>query len=81
MFQKIISTKGFWRSVISLGIAFAFLFVIVKWAIEGFKSSYFSSLQNPISFVLGLVVGGLVYGFLVTYGKFRGKLKQDERKN
>jgi len=81
MFQKIISTKGFWRSVISLGVAFALLFVIIKWAIEGFKLSYFSSLQNPIFFVLGLAVGGLVYGFLVTYGKFRGKFKRDEHKN
>ena len=79
MFQKIISTKGFWKSVMSLGIVFAFLFVIVKWAIEGFKISYFSSLQNPVFFVLGLVVGGFIYGFFVTYGKFRGKLKKDEK--
>ncbi len=78
MFQKIISTKGFWHSVISLGIAFALLFVIIKWAIEGFKISYFSSLQNPVFFGLGLVAGGFVYGFLVTYGKFRGKLKKNE---
>ncbi len=80
MFQKIISTQGFWKSVISLGIAFALLFVIVKWAIEGFKMDYFTSLQNPILFVLGLMVGGLVYGFFVTYGKFRGKLKKDEER-
>jgi len=81
MFQKIISTEGFWKSVISLGIAFALLFVIVKWAIEGFKLSYFSSLENPGLFVTGLTVGGLVYGFFVTYGKFRGKYKRDEHRN
>ncbi len=80
MFQKIISTQGFWKSVISLGIAFVLLFVIVKWAIEGFKMDYFASLQNPVLFVLGLIVGGLVYGFFVTYGKFRGKLKKDEER-
>jgi len=78
MFQKVISTKGFWKSVMSLGIAFALLFVIVKWAIEGFKMAYFSSLQNPVLFVVGLIVGGFIYGFFVTFGKFRGKLKKDE---
>ena len=80
MFQKVISTKGFWQSVMSLGIAFALLFVIVKWAIEGFKMSYFSSIQNPMLFVLGLIVGGFIYGFFVTFGKFRGKLKKDEER-
>ncbi len=81
MFQKIISTNGFWKSVLSLGIAFSLIFVIIKWAIEGFKTSYFSSMQNPLLFFLGLIVGGFIYGFLVTYGKFRGKYKQDEFKN
>ena len=81
MFKKIISTEGFWKSVASLGIAFALLFVVVKWAIEGFKMTYFSSIQNPVFFFLGLIVGGFVYGFLVTYGKFRGKYKKDEQKN
>ncbi len=80
MFQKVISTQGFWKSVLSLGIAFALLFVIVKWAIEGFKMDYFTSLQNPILFVIGLIVGGFFYGFFVTYGKFRGKLKKDEER-
>ena len=80
MFQKIISTQGFWKSVMSLGLAFALLFVLIKWAIEGFDSAYFSSLQNPVFFVLGLLVGGFIYGFLVTFGKFRGKLKKEEER-
>ncbi len=81
MFKKIINTQGFWRSVVSLGIAFALLFVIVKWAIEGFNLSYFSEMQNPEFYILGLIVGGFVYGFLVTFGKFRGKYKKDEHTN
>jgi len=81
MFQKIISAEGFWKSVISLGIAFALIFVIFKWGIEGFKASYFSSIQSPVTFVLALIVGGFIYGFLVTFGKFRGKFKKDEERN
>ncbi len=80
MFQKVISTKGFWKSVMSLGIAFALLFLIFKWGIEGFKMDYFTSLQNPFFFFLGLIVGGFFYGFFVTFGKFRGKLKKDEER-
>ena len=80
MFKKIISTQGFWRSVISIGIAFALLFVIIKWAIEKFKIEFFTSLENPLFFVLGLMVSGFVYGFLVTYGKFRGKIKKGKLK-
>ena len=80
MFKKIIAAQGFWRSVISIGTAFALLFTVIKWAIEGFKTEYFSSLENPLFFVLGLIVSGFVYGFLVTYGKYRGMYKKGEIK-
>jgi len=80
MFKKVIETSGFWRSVFSLGLAFSLIFVIIKWAIDGFKSTYFSTLENPQAFVLGLVLGGFVYGFFVTFGKFRGKIKKEEEK-
>jgi len=81
MFKRIISTKGFWLSVASLGIAFSIIFVIIKWGLESFNGSYFSTMQNPTSFVTGLLVGGFVYGFIVSYGKFRGKLKKDAERN
>ncbi|MDG2052392.1 MAG: hypothetical protein P8J69_01255 [Flavobacteriaceae bacterium] len=80
MFQKVISTPGFWRSAFSLGIAFASIFVIIKWAIEGFNMEYFNSIINPFSFVISLLVGGFTYGFFVTFGKFRAKLKKEEQK-
>tara|TARA_R110000787_G_scaffold96415_5_gene199783 strand:- start:1924 stop:2169 length:246 start_codon:yes stop_codon:yes gene_type:complete len=80
MFQKVISKPGFWRSVFSLGFAFSLIFVIIKWAIEGFNMEYFNAIINPFSFVLGLLAGGFIYGFLVTFGKFRAKLKKEEQK-
>ena len=81
MFNRVINTKGFWKSVLSLGVAFILLFVIVKWAIEGFKIEYFNSIQNPILTIIGLVFGGFIYGFFAAFGKFRGKLKKDDQKN
>jgi NhaP-type Na+/H+ or K+/H+ antiporter len=80
MFSKVISIQGFWKSVFSLAIAFILLFVIVKWAIEGFKMEYFTAIQNPFATLLGLIVCGFIYGFLVTFGKFRAKIKKDEAK-
>ncbi len=78
MFKRVISTTGFWKSVFSLGIVFSFLFVIVKWAIEGFKIEFFSAITNPYLFVFGLFLGGFIYGFLVTFGKFRAKIIKKE---
>jgi len=74
MIKKVISTPGFWRSALSLGVIFSFLFIIVKWAIEGFKIEFFYAITNPYLFVFGLFLGGFIYGFLVTFGKFRAKI-------
>lgn len=78
MFKKVINTKGFWKSVFSLGLAFALLFTLAKWAIEGFKMSFFTE-KNMLSFVATLLAAGFVYGFFVTFGKFRAKLKDKNR--
>ncbi len=77
MFKKVINTKGFWKSVISLAISFAILFALIKWAIEGFELAYFTE-RNPLMFILTLLGAGFVYGFFVTFGKFRAKLKEWE---
>lgn len=75
MFKKIVNHKGFWKSVVSLAIAFAVTFTLVKWAIDSFSMSFFSE-NNPVKFLVGVILAGLVYGFFVTFGKFRNKLKK-----
>jgi uncharacterized integral membrane protein len=80
MFKRVISTPGFWRSVISLALAFAVLFVLIKWAIDRFSFAFFTE-QNPILLILGVLAAGLVYGFFVTYGKFSARLKKEDQKN
>lgn len=79
MFKKVISTKGFWKSVFSLAIAFAGLFALVKWAIEGFAMAFFTE-KDPLLFFVTLLAAGFVYGFFVTYGKFQAKLKENNPK-
>ena len=78
MFKRVINTKGFWKSVLSLGLAFAILFAIIKWAIDGFNLAFFAE-RNPYVFVLTLLLAGFVYGFFVTFGKFRAKIKEKEK--
>lgn len=75
MFKRVVNTKGFWKSVISLALAFAIIFTIIKWAIEGFEMAYFTD-RDPLAFILTLLAAGFVYGFFVTYGKFSKKLKE-----
>lgn len=77
MFKKVINTKGFWKSVFTLALSFAILFALVKWGIEGFEIAYFTE-RNPLMFILTLFMAGFVYGFFVTFGKFRAKLKEKE---
>ena len=60
-----------------LAISFAVLFTIVKWAIEGFEITYFTE-RNPLLFFFTLLLAGFVYGFFVTFGKFRAKLKEKD---
>lgn len=78
MFKRVVTHKGFWSSVIALALAFIILFVVVKWAIEGFSSEYFTE-QDPITFFGGITLAGLIYGFFVTFGKFRGRIKKKDR--
>ena len=78
MFQKVISHKGFWKSVISLTIAFALIFTLFKWILAGFDMTFFSEI-NMLKFLAGVFFAGFVYGFFVTFGKFRSKLKSKEQ--
>ncbi len=77
MFKKVLNTKGFWKSVFSLGLAFAVIFTLIKWAIEGFETAFFQE-QNILKFIATLILSGFVYGFLITFGKFRSRLKKDD---
>ncbi len=76
MFNKIISNPKFWKSVASLGTAFIFVFVLLFWGVNGFKTQFFED-RDPVVFIGGAIVSGFVYGFFVTYGKFWGRYKKD----
>lgn len=85
-FKRIITTKGFWKSVVFLGILFALVYdIIILWFDFGFDISmyvevYFSSFSRVVRFFIANLISGFIYGFIITFFKFRSKLKELERK-
>ncbi len=79
MFQKIINFPGFWKSVVILSVGYLVILVLVQWMFTSFASEFFKRF-TPFA-IIAFLAGGFIVGFLVTYGKFWGKLKQEEYKN
>lgn len=79
MFKKIISKKGFWRSVLLLGFIYAVLLFVIQWALIGFPPNFFSGI-NLLVVIATFALVAFICGFSITYAKFFKKLKQDEYK-
>ena len=85
MFQKVISSKGFWKSVVSLAIGFILIYNLVDvWFSYDFDFGLWVEKRlakdNLLRFFVANIMSGFVYGFVVTFLKFRGKIKQVEQK-
>jgi NhaP-type Na+/H+ or K+/H+ antiporter len=83
MFQKVISAKGFWRSVSILALGFIFIYnVIDVWFAYDFDWGKYAdnrfAKDNLLRFFVANIMSGFVYGFVVTFLKFRGNLKKNE---
>lgn len=83
MLSKILHTKGFLKSVLYLAIAFIAVYNLVD---IGIKFNFDVSLyiqerfasDNLLRFFVANIGSGFVYGFIISYFKFRGKVKKDE---
>ncbi len=84
-FKKVVQAKGFWKSVIGMGVGFIIVYHIITmlFAFGGFQfSEYFKlnlSEDRWFKFVFGSLLTGFIYGFIITYGQFSVKLKKEER--
>jgi hypothetical protein len=78
MFKKVVTHKNFWKSVLYLSVPFMVIFFLLNWGFTGFELTYFDTILRR---VLALFVGGLIYGFTMTYIKFWTKLKEKEQKS
>lgn len=78
MFKKIVGHKGFWKSVVMLGISFGVILFILRWAFAGFS---FENLSPTPRFFIGWALTSFFYGFIMTYIKFWAKLKEKDNRN
>ncbi|MGX1024226.1 hypothetical protein [Psychroflexus sp. MBR-150] len=81
MFTKVICHKGFWKSVIFLSIMFILIYNLVDWGmvfnfnLQDFVEERLKS-DNLLKFIFANILSGFVYGFIISYFKFRSKLKK-----
>ncbi|RRO21399.1 hypothetical protein EIG84_04470 [Flavobacteriaceae bacterium 14752] len=80
MFTKVICHKGFWRSVIFLTLMFIIIYNLVDWgmAFNFDFQTFIKERLNPdklLKFIFANILSGFVYGFIISFFKFRKKLK------
>lgn len=85
MFQKVISANGFWRSVIVLALGFMFIYNIIDlWMAYDFDWELYVEKRfakdNLLRFFVANIMSGFVYGFVVTFLKYRGNIKKNDEK-
>ena len=79
MFQRIIKYQGFWKSVLFLSVMYLLIILVLQWVVTGFSSEFASTLLKS-SKVWMLPFAGFIAGFMVSYGKFWGKLKREDQR-
>jgi hypothetical protein len=79
MFQRIIKYQGFWKSVLFLTLMYLLIILVLQWFFTGFSSEFISTLLQSNK-VWMLPIAGFIAGFMVSYGKFWGKLKREDQR-
>lgn len=80
MFKRVVTHKGFLKSVLVLSFVYIIILFTLQWAMVGFSISFLSEGISSL-FIITLVGAGIFCGFMVSFGKFWGKLKREEYKN
>ena len=84
-FKEMISKKAFWKSVLFLGLGFLIVYDIVSMLFEyggfHFKAYFTERTENGklFRFILWQFFAAFAYGFIISFGQFRGKNKKDSK--
>lgn len=86
MFTRVISHKGFWKSVTFLSIMFIIIYNLVDWGLA-FDFDFKAFIENRfhidklLKFIFANILSGFVYGFIISFFKFRKKIKVENSKH
>lgn len=80
MFTKIISAKGFWVDVVKLAAVFILIYNVVDiWLNYSFDMALYAETKfqtdKLLRFFVANILSGFVYGFVVSFFKFRKRIK------
>ena len=83
-FKEVISVKGFWKSVFYLAIAFIVIYNLINIGFSyGFNFDAFAEEKfagtGLVRFIVANLISGFIYGFIVVFLQFRGKLKREQK--
>lgn len=86
MFTKVISHSGFWKSVIFLSVMFIIIYNLADfWMVFDFDAKVYVeerfAADQLLRFAFANIFSGFVYGFIVSFFKFRSRIKQQSKIN
>ena len=84
-FKRIVRDGAFWKSVVIMGLAFALIYQFVSILFDygglDFSAFYEDKLEGYkwVRFTIGTLIAAFLYGFIISYGQFRSKIKKQEK--
>ena len=79
MFKRVVSHKGFWKSVLFIGLLYLLVFLLVQFI--AFPFEFVLLKMQTIPFVVGNFAASYIASFGSTYAKFWAKLKEQDYKD
>jgi len=82
-FKSIISQRSFWKSVFWLGLSFLVLYNVITIFFEYGEFNFTQFFEERtgdgklVRFILGQLIASFFYGFILSFGQFRGKEKKN----
>jgi|GEM_PF-177868 len=81
-FTKVICAKGFWLDVVKLAAIFIIIYNTVDiWFNYNFDFALYAEAKfktgKLLRFFVANILSGFVYGFIVSYFKFRNRIKKE----
>ncbi len=84
-FKQILQAPNFWKSVLFIGLAFVLLYNAIDYAF-GYSMNWDQFLEakwqgsTKWRFIIANILGGALYGFIISFLRYRKQILQDKHK-